>query len=136
VGRAVEPSSLEPIPENFSVAQFVPQLSVLKDADVFITHGGMNSISEAVMYGVPMIVVPNTVEQALNAARVEQLLGGIYLESHKLTVEQLQITADKMTADPAFGTGLERIRQSFLDGGGVQRAAEAIEKFKQRYDLN
>lgn len=136
VGRAVEPSSLEPIPENFSVAQFVPQLSVLKDADVFITHGGMNSISEAVMYGVPMIVVPNTVEQALNAARVEQLLGGIYLESHKLTVEQLQITADKMIADPAFRTGLERIRQSFLDAGGVQRAAEAIEKFKQRYDLN
>jgi MGT family glycosyltransferase len=136
VGRAVEPSSLEPIPENFSVAQFVPQLSVLKDADVFITHGGMNSISEAVMYGVPMIVVPNTVEQALNAARVEQLLGGIYLESHKLTVEQLQITADKMIADLAFGTGLERIRQSFLDAGGVQRAAEAIEKFKQRYDLN
>jgi MGT family glycosyltransferase len=136
VGRAVEPGSLEPIPENFSVAQFVPQLSVLKDADVFITHGGMNSISEAVMYGVPMIVVPNTVEQALNAARVEQLLGGVYLESHKLTVEQLQITADKMIADPAFRTGLERIRQSFLAGGGVQRAAEAIEKFKHRYDLN
>jgi len=136
VGRAVEPGSLEPIPENFSVAQFVPQLSVLKDADVFITHGGMNSISEAVMYGVPMIVVPNTVEQALNAARVEQLLGGVYLESHKLTVEQLQITADKMIADPAFRTGLERIRQSFLAGGGVQQAAEAIEKFKHRYDLN
>ena len=136
VGRAVEPSLLEPIPENFSVAQFVPQLSVLKDADVFITHGGMNSISEAVMYGVPMIVVPNTVEQALNAARVEQLLGGVYLESHKLTVEQLQITADKMIADPAFRTGLKRIRHSFLDGGGVQRAAKAIEKFKHRYDLN
>ena len=136
VGKAIEPVSLGSIPNNFTVAQFVPQLAVLKEADVFITHGGMNSISEAVTYGVPMIVVPNTVEQALNAARVEQLFGGVYLEPDKLTIEQLQIAVDKVINDPTFGTGLERIRQSFMDSGGVQRAAEAIEIFKHRYDLN
>jgi MGT family glycosyltransferase len=136
VGRAIDPGALGEIPNNFSVAQFVPQLAVLKDADVFITHGGMNSISESVMYGVPMIVVPNTVEQSLNAARVEQLQGGVYLEQDSLTVENLQSTIDRVLADPEFRNGLERIKKSFLESGGVQRAADAIETFKQGYDLN
>jgi UDP:flavonoid glycosyltransferase YjiC (YdhE family) len=96
----------------------------------------MNSISESVMYGVPMIVVPNTVEQSLNAARVEQLQGGVYLEQDSLTVENLQSTIDRVLADPEFRNGLERIKKSFLESGGVQRAADAIETFKQGYDLN
>lgn len=135
VGKAIQPVSLGSIPNNFTVAQFVPQLAVLKEADVFITHGGMNSISEAVMYGVPMIVVPNTVEQALNAARIEQLEGGRYLEADRLTAEKLKKTVEEVISEPALKIGLERIRKSYSDSGGVQRAVQAIEIFKQGYDL-
>jgi len=135
VGRAVEPSKLEPIPENFTVEQYVPQLSVLKEADVFITHGGMNSISESVMYTVPMIVVPNTIEQAMNAARVEKLQGGIYLESDRLNVQMLQNAVEDVIADPSMIHGIERIQESFNQAGGVKRAADALGAFKQRYGL-
>jgi UDP:flavonoid glycosyltransferase YjiC (YdhE family) len=67
---------------------------------------------------------------------VEQLHGGVYLEQDSLTVEILQANLDKVLSDPALGDGLERIKKSFLDSGGVQRAADAIETFKQGYDLN
>lgn len=131
VGQAVDPAALGPIPKNFTVAQYVPQLSVLQEADVFITHGGMNSISESVFYRVPMIVVPNTIEQAINAARVEQLQAGLYLEPNRLTVEKLQIAVEAVLDDPSMARGIERIRESFIEAGGVQRAADAFQAFKQ-----
>ena len=135
IGRSVDPATLGPIPQNFTVAQFVPQLKVLQEADVFITHGGMNSISEAVFYDVPMIVVPNTVEQATNAARVEQLQGGYYLDHTGLSVEKLQRGVEKVLTGPALSAGIERIRFSFLEAGGIQRAADAIEAFKHTKNL-
>jgi MGT family glycosyltransferase len=136
VGRAVDPTVLEPIPHNFTVAQFVPQLSILQEADVFITHGGMNSIAESVINGVPMIVVPNTLEQSINASRVEQLQAGLYLEPERISIGLLQNSVEAVLADPSLIRGIERIRKSFLEAGGVQRAVDAIQEFKNRQGLN
>ena len=135
VGTAVDPSVFGPLPDNFTAAQYVPQLSVLEEADLFITHGGMNSINEAVMALVPMIVVPNTVEQAINAAQIETLQGGLYLEPERLTAERLRSATAQVLADPAIAEGLQRIRQSFIAGGGVTHAADAIDAFKAAHEL-
>ncbi len=141
VGTAVDPADLGPIPGNFTVAQFVPQLAILDEADLFVTHGGMNSINEAVMARVPMIGVPNTIEQSVNAFRVEQLHGGLYLEPEKLTADagggadMLRAAAEQVLADPQIPPGLQKIRQSFLDAGGVEAAVEAIQTFKQEHQI-
>jgi len=135
VGRAIEPASLGPAPENFRVEQYVPQLSVLEQADLFITHGGMNSISESVMYGVPMIVVPNTIEQAINAARIEELQAGLYLDPGQLTSAGIRRAAEMVLSNPAMTTGLRQIRRSFEEAGGVTRAADAINSFKKSYQF-
>jgi MGT family glycosyltransferase len=136
VGTAVNPADLGSIPDNFTVAQFVPQLSILDEADLFITHAGMNSINEAVMARVPMIGVPNTIEQSVNAFRVEQLHGGLYLEAERLTAEKLREAAEQILADSQIPHGLEEIRQSFLDAGGVPAAVEAIQFFKQEHYIS
>jgi MGT family glycosyltransferase len=135
VGKAVDPADLDPVPQNFTIKQYVPQLAILQNADVFITHGGMNSISEAVYYGVPMIVVPNTIEQALNAARVEQLNGGLYLEPDRLSDEILFQAVESVLGNPGTRHGLEEIKRSFAEAGGVRRAADAIQTFKQQHGL-
>lgn len=136
VGQAIDPAVFEPIPSNFTVAQYVPQLSILQQADVFITHGGMNSIAESVTYGVPMIVVPNTLEQSINAARVEQLKAGLYLGPNQLSVENLQKSVIRILADPFASNGIQQVQNSFMEAGGVERAAEAIQTFKERHGLN
>jgi MGT family glycosyltransferase len=135
VGRAIEPESLGTTPPNFKVEQYVPQLSVLEQADLFITHGGMNSISESVFYEVPMIVVPNTIEQAINAARVEQLQAGLYLDPSRLTSAGLRQAAETVLANPRVASGLQQIRRSFEEAGGVARAADAIQAFKKEHRL-
>lgn len=135
VGKAVDPDALIPIPDNFTVAQFVPQLQILRTADVFITHGGMNSINEAVTFDVPMVVVPNTVEQSINAARIEQLQCGVYLDHAQLSVETLRASVSQVLTDPAASSGLERLRASFEKAGGVQLAADVIGRFKEKHGI-
>ncbi len=135
IGKAVDPADLGEIPANFTVAQYVPQLQILQEADLFITHGGMSSINEAVTFGVPMVVVPNTIEQSINAARLEQLQCGLYLDLAQLTVDTLQHAATQVLIDPNLSAGLSALRQSFEEAGGMQLAADTIEQFKQRHKI-
>lgn len=58
------------IPENAIVYRNVPQISLLKKIDLFISHGGNNSINEALSSGKPIIVMPVGGEQADNANRI------------------------------------------------------------------
>ena len=53
IGSNVPQESLGPVPANFIVQTHVPQVDVLRRAAVFVTHGGMNSVSESLHCGVP-----------------------------------------------------------------------------------
>ena len=73
VGKRFDVGKLKKVPSNIHVYNSVPQLEVLKMADVFVTHGGMNSVSEALVYGVPMVVIPFVSDQPVNARCIEKL---------------------------------------------------------------
>jgi UDP:flavonoid glycosyltransferase YjiC (YdhE family) len=64
-------SEIRGIPANVSVFDSVPQLRVLKESDLMITHGGMNSIKECMALSVKMLVYPGCylIDQGGNAAR-------------------------------------------------------------------
>ena len=46
------------LPKNWKIVRHIPQISLLEKVDVFITHGGVNSVREAAHCGVPMVVIP------------------------------------------------------------------------------
>lgn len=63
----------EAFPQNVRIERSVRQVEVLQYTDVFITHGGKNSINEAIKFGVPMILFPAGGEQHYNANLIEYL---------------------------------------------------------------
>ncbi len=65
-GHHLDLRSLDPVPENFIVRPAVPQLELLPKVDLFVTHGGANSLNEALYHGVPVVVIPPHLEQAVN----------------------------------------------------------------------
>lgn len=69
----VSPDSLGFIPENIYAYSFVPQIDVLSHTDVFLTHCGMNSINEALCFGVPMVAMPFINDQVTNAKQLVNL---------------------------------------------------------------
>ena len=72
-GNAVDREKLGKLPENVQVYAYVDQLAVLAKADVFITHCGMNSVSESLYMAAPMVLYPQTGEQQAVARRAAEI---------------------------------------------------------------
>ncbi|QBD81377.1 glycosyl transferase [Ktedonosporobacter rubrisoli] len=125
-GRRIDPADLPEPPANFLLAPHVPQLEVLAQADLFISHGGMNSTMESLWFGVPLVVVPQMVEQEMNARRVQELGLGLMLEKETLTPEKLQAAVAQMAKDTSFPARVQEMQQAMRQAGGAQRAAEEI----------
>jgi MGT family glycosyltransferase len=129
IGGQINLADLGNIPENFIIRRHVPQLEVLQYTDVFITHGGMNSVHEALSNNVPLIVIPQTDEQGLVAKQVAKLGAGIKLDKKQLNPEILRQAAQHVLENWRYQNGAARIRESFNAAGGVMRAVDEIFAF-------
>jgi MGT family glycosyltransferase len=132
VGSNVPEASLGPPPPNFSVQSYVPQLEVLQRASAFVTHGGMNSVSESLYFGVPLVVIPQMGEQETVGRRVEELGAGLYLAKADATAASLRASVERVLADGRFREQAAVVRESFTAAGGAARAAGAILAFTRR----
>lgn len=129
IGTNVSEASLGQPPPNVVVTPHVPQLDVLQGAQVFLTHGGMNSISESLYYGVPVVVVPQMSEQAMVGQRVEELGAGMCLTKDQTTPEHLRASVNRLLGDGRFRRQAAVLGQSLRTAGGAARAADVIQAF-------
>lgn len=60
------------IPSHWIVEPFLPQPAVLRRSDLVVTHGGNNTVTEALTAGVPLLVGPLSTDQFVGAADVER----------------------------------------------------------------
>ena len=131
-GKHVDEAALGTIPQNFLLAPYVPQLEVLQRASVFVTHGGMNSVMESLYFGVPVVVVPQIIEQEQTARRCVELGLGLALDPNDLTAEELRAAVEEVHHTPTFREHVLAMQQTVRAAGGYQRAVDAISDFAQR----
>lgn len=135
IGKNTDRSQLGETPANFIVSDFVPQLEILERAALFITHGGMNSANEGLLYQVPLLVVPQRGDQYMVAGRVAELGAGLPLFTQEVTPTRLREMVAHILAEPRFKQGAQRVGQSLQAAGGYQRAADEIFRFKQKMGI-
>ncbi|MGI9252964.1 MAG: nucleotide disphospho-sugar-binding domain-containing protein, partial [Thermomicrobiales bacterium] len=122
-----DPDALGPIPANVIAAPYVPQLAVLGEADVFVSHGGMNSTMESLTLGVPLVIVPQLADQFQNAEQVQALGLGRAIISGNPTAGELLEAIDAVLGDPAIRQNLRAMQAEIDAAGGVIAAANAVE---------
>ena len=125
VGDQVDVKALGTLPENVSAYSTVDQIAVLEQADVFLTHCGMNSASEGLYFGVPLVTLPHTSEQGGVAARAEQLGAGLRLK--KTTPAAIRSALETVMNTPSYRENAAKIADSFRACGGAKAAADCIE---------
>lgn len=128
-GTRIDPEVLKEPPANFLIAPHVPQLEVLSRADLFISHCGMNSTMESLWFGVPLVVVPQMIEQEINAHRVQELGLGLALDKETLTAEKLRAAVEQVVRDPDFRAHVQAMQKEIRLAGGYQRAADTIIRY-------
>ncbi|HEX6499076.1 MAG TPA: macrolide family glycosyltransferase [Micromonosporaceae bacterium] len=116
------------VPPGLTVVRHAAQVELLAEAAVFVTHGGMGSVMEALYLGVPMVVIPQTPEQELTAERVVDLGLGVRLDRAATNPTSLRAAVDRVTRAGGYRTRLARMRAAVRAAGGARAAADALER--------
>lgn len=129
IGKKNNIKDLGEIPKNFLVYNYVPQLELLKKVDIFITHGGMNSTSEALYNEIPLIVVPQFGDQFIVGKRVEKLGAGINLKKKNISANKILNAFNKISCNEEyFLKNVKKVRESLKMAGGYKKAKYEIDK--------
>ena len=124
VGNLVSTQDFENLPKNISVYPYVDQIAVLKKADVFISHCGMNSVSESLYFEVPLVMVPQTAEQKGVAERVLELGAGIKL--NKVDGSSVLNAISEVLSNSIYKHNAVKIASGFKRCSGAKQAADKI----------
>jgi zeaxanthin glucosyltransferase len=117
--------SLGALPDGAMVAEHLPQVALLEHADVLITHGGNNSVTEACAAGVPMVVMPMSTDQFAGAAAIERSGLGVVLDPNSLTAADLVAAVNAVLASDAPNRA-DAVADAIARDGGPSRAVRAI----------
>jgi MGT family glycosyltransferase len=112
---------------NMAGAEFLPQTSILPQVDLVITHGGNNTVTEALYFGKPMVLLPIFWDQHDNGARIDETGYGIRLDTYAHEPQELRSAIDRLLADEELGARLASASQRLQSAPGTERAADLIE---------
>ncbi|GLF97835.1 macrolide-inactivating glycosyltransferase [Streptomyces yaizuensis] len=127
IGKHVDPAELGEIPAGVEVHPWVSQLSILRQADAFITHAGAGGSQEGLATATPMVAVPQAVDQFGNADMLAALGVARRLDSATATADELREAVLGLVGDPAVARELARISRQMGEEGGTRQAADLIE---------
>ena len=91
----------------------------------------MNSTSEGLYFGVPLVVMPVVGDQLIVANRIEELGAGLQLNRQELDATTLRNKTEQVLSDSSFKEKSLEIGKSLRDSGGYKKAVEAILEFKR-----
>ena len=94
-------SELGPVPQSWLVREVLPQVTLLREAALAVTHGGNNSVTEALTAGVPMLVLPLSTDQFAGAAALEEAGVAEVLDPNAASPSELRSAADRLLSDPS-----------------------------------
>ena len=124
-GNAINREKSGALPDNIQVYHYVDQLDVLAKADAFITHCGMNSVSESLYMAAPMVLYPQTGEQYAVARRVTEIGAGIMLKDD--SSGGIRTAIQEILNNKTYGNAAAKCSADFRACSGPAGAAEFIE---------
>lgn len=128
----VGPPELVPDPPgNVLVAGSVPMVALLPRLDAVISHGGMNTVSETLAHGLPLVIAPIRHDQPVVAAQVARAGAGVRVPFSRVRPAQLREALLTILDDPSYRQAAERIRDSFAAAGGAPAVAARLECLAQ-----
>jgi zeaxanthin glucosyltransferase len=128
IGDQVDPKQIGPAPNNAIIAKRVPQLELLKQTRVCITHAGLNTVLESLAQGVPQVAIPITYDQPGVAARIAHKKTGVVASLDKLNADHLAFLVNEVLTNPTYRQNARKLQKAIAEANGLSRAADLIEE--------
>ena len=124
---ASAPAELGPLPDGWLVRAELPQVTLLRHAALAVTHGGNNTVTEALTAGVPLLVLPMSTDQFAGAAALERTGLGEAHDANAASAEELRASATRLlTLAAGRADRLAGLARDLADEPGPQRARAAL----------
>lgn len=140
-GRNVDPTSLGSLPPNVRAERYVPQAELLPHCDVVICHGGFNTVFGALASGRPVVAVPFSADQPLNAFLCDSNGLGVSCTTYvneeeyfprarpeELTAEMVTRSVTTVMTDTQFLTRAGALRDEIAAQPPVEHGVALLEK--------
>ncbi len=124
-GNVIDIEALGVLPDNVKVYPYVDQPGILSRADVFITHCGMNSVSESLYMATPPVLYPQTSEQRAVARRTIEIGAGLMLTDD--SVQGIRSTVQEVLNNASYSIAAKACSEDFRSCIGTAGAADFIE---------
>ncbi|WP_062206664.1 glycosyltransferase [Aureimonas sp. AU12] len=110
------------------VTDFVPQRAMMREADICVSHAGLNTVLDALEAGVPVLAVPIGYDQPGVAARLVHHGVGLRLRRRRLTASTLEAALARLIGEASFARNAAAIGAEIAASGGAAAAAEIAER--------
>lgn len=127
----LHPVQASHLPGNPLVVEYAPQCELLANACLTITHGGLNTVLDALSHGVPLVAIPITFEQPGTGARIQWTGTGEVISLDQVSADRLRTVIQQVLSNPTYRQNAQRMQQTIQRSQGVMRAADLIEQVLQ-----
>jgi len=128
VGDQVDPARIGPAPNNAIIVKKAPQLELLKQTSVCITHAGLNTVLESLAQGVPQVAIPVTYDQPGVAARIADKQTGVVTSLDKLTADHLSTLLSEVLSNATYRDNARKLQKAIVEANGLSVAADLVEE--------
>ncbi|MEZ5042521.1 MAG: glycosyltransferase [Saprospiraceae bacterium] len=123
------------IPASAIVVDYAPQFELLSHASLCVTHGGLNTVMDAISQGVPTLAIPISFDQPGTAARLRYSQAGDYIPVQHLSTQKVYEMAKRLLEDPSYRQKAQELSVQFQSLNGRERTVEIIESLIAKSQL-
>jgi MGT family glycosyltransferase len=132
----VDPASLGRQPDRIHVARWVSQADLLGRCDAVVSHGGFGTLAATLSHGVPLVMLPISADQPMNARRAAEAGVGIELPPADRTVGAIRAAVDAVLSDPSYATAATAAAAQAAAQPPIDHAVDLLEALVARPALS
>ena len=121
------------LPETIHHAEFEPLYDLLKRSAAFIYHGGIGSMAQGLAAGVPHLVMPMSLDQPDNAARVRRLRVGDYVLPGNFKPGIVSAKLSGLFNNPSVRVNCQKYAQKIDFNKAILDTCDLLENFSQSF---
>jgi UDP:flavonoid glycosyltransferase YjiC (YdhE family) len=122
-----DPGRFGPQPPHVRLEPYLPLAALLPRCDLFITHGGFNSVKESLAAGVPMVVIPISADQPYSAQRCSDLGVGVALGPDERAPSDIRRAERTVLADRGYSRRAREMQRDMSALPGPHHAVALLE---------
>jgi MGT family glycosyltransferase len=126
IGETLDSSIFAHLPSNWKVVKHLNQLELLKLVTVFVSHGGVNSVREAMHCGVPIIVLPTEGDTLCIAEDIKEKKLGVVLNISN--IDSIGLAVEKLIRNKMIKENCNKLSRIMQHSAGLCGVVDIIKK--------